>query len=68
MDAPSLRGRVTARKKRVGRPRLPGKATTASHRLYPDDVARLQRLAERMRVSESAVIREALQKLEDSLC
>lgn len=50
-----------------GRPRKAAaeKAATKTLRLYPADLARLQRLMEQMRMSESAVVREALQALEE---
>lgn len=59
---------VTAptRKKR-GRPALaPGEGVAANRgvRLYAADVARLQRLAVRLRRTESDVIRYALERLE----
>ena len=40
------------------------KAQTKTLRLYPEDLARLQRLMVRMRLSEGAVVREALELLE----
>lgn len=40
------------------------RAATKTLRLYPDDLARLQRLAVKLRLSEGAVVRLALERLE----
>jgi len=49
-----------------GRPKKAAgeRAQTKTLRLYPDDLARLQRLMVRLRLSESGVVREALSRLD----
>lgn len=49
-----------------GRPKKAAgdKAVTKTLRLYPDDLARLQRLMVAMRCSEGEVVRRALESLE----
>lgn len=51
-----------------GRPKKAAgdRATTKTLRLYPDDLARLQRLMVRLRLSEGAVVRLALERLDDA--
>lgn len=59
----ALRARGGARPG-AGRPREgEGETITRSVRLYPADVARLQRLAVALRISESAVVRAAIELL-----